>query len=238
MESNLKSYNDDLIASKGKRLPNKEQETSTIPRKKKKIIHIQNDQLNDKNKFGAKIESVETSMSNKQYYIQKSQRIRCHSDSQNDNHSVVDIIYPSNFKSKTHSKDPLHLKADLINARNASKNLALKHRASLGESADSLASPTKQAKRKRLSVSVNAVVPPKEPDFTHKQNHRQKDQRYIYGNYTRYYGYRSPAMSHDLRLDCMSASWFEGKEILDVGCNTGQVCRRDLLNSTEMLTAA
>jgi len=44
-----------------------------------------------------------------------------------------------------------------------------------------------------------------------------------YGNYTRYYGYRLPDRASDPRLALFKAEWFEGKCVLDIGCNTGQV---------------
>lgn len=47
---------------------------------------------------------------------------------------------------------------------------------------------------------------------------------YRYGNYTQYYGYRnSGSYWDDPRLKLLKREWFEGKEILDVGSNTGHV---------------
>lgn len=46
---------------------------------------------------------------------------------------------------------------------------------------------------------------------------------FMYGNYSRYYGYRSPELEEDVRLSCFSQSFFEGKEVLDIGCNIGHV---------------
>ena len=50
----------------------------------------------------------------------------------------------------------------------------------------------------------------------------------IYGNYDGYYGYRYVAADYgrdgpDPRLGAMRAEWFRGKEVLDIGCNAGQL---------------
>ena len=40
-----------------------------------------------------------------------------------------------------------------------------------------------------------------------------------------YYGYRCGGRDAvDPRIGLMRRDWFEGKECLDIGCNTGQVC--------------
>jgi 7SK snRNA methylphosphate capping enzyme len=52
-----------------------------------------------------------------------------------------------------------------------------------------------------------------------------------YGNYDAYYGYRyaggpvpaSGGGTEDPRLSALDASWFAGKDCLDIGCNTGQL---------------
>ena len=62
---------------------------------------------------------------------------------------------------------------------------------------------------------------------------RPEDQRYHYGNYDMYYGYRcsgrGSAEVSDPRLGHMKREWFEGKDCLDIGCNTGQVRSLSLL---------
>ena len=51
-----------------------------------------------------------------------------------------------------------------------------------------------------------------------------KGSKFRYGNYTRYYGYRNNgSFASDSRLKLMKKEWFEGKSVLDIGCNTGQV---------------
>lgn len=53
-------------------------------------------------------------------------------------------------------------------------------------------------------------------------NYKPKDAQFRYGNYNRYYGYRNEDR-HDPRLECFKKEWFENKEVLDIGCNTGHV---------------
>ncbi|XP_068202294.1 7SK snRNA methylphosphate capping enzyme-like isoform X1 [Palaemon carinicauda] len=50
-----------------------------------------------------------------------------------------------------------------------------------------------------------------------------KNEHFQYGNYNKYYGYRNPDMSPDIRLNYLKPEWFNGKQVLDVGCNIGHV---------------
>ncbi|KAK3105248.1 hypothetical protein FSP39_020775 [Pinctada imbricata] len=51
----------------------------------------------------------------------------------------------------------------------------------------------------------------------------QKNPKFSHGNYNRYYGYRNPDAEHDQRLICFKKDWFEGKDVLDIGCNVGHI---------------
>lgn len=50
-----------------------------------------------------------------------------------------------------------------------------------------------------------------------------KNPVFKHGNYSRYYGYRNPDLEPDLRLQYFKLEWFEGKDVLDIGCNAGHV---------------
>ncbi|XP_061444131.1 7SK snRNA methylphosphate capping enzyme [Rhineura floridana] len=55
-----------------------------------------------------------------------------------------------------------------------------------------------------------------------QQPRRQSRHKFQYGNYCKYYGYRNPNCE-DFRLRVMKPEWFQGKEVLDVGCNVGHL---------------
>uniref|UniRef100_A0A1J3IV93 RNA methyltransferase n=1 Tax=Noccaea caerulescens TaxID=107243 RepID=A0A1J3IV93_NOCCA len=51
---------------------------------------------------------------------------------------------------------------------------------------------------------------------------KKSQESYPFGNYKNYYGYRiSHDMDEDPRLKVMKRAWFEGKDCLDIGCNSG-----------------
>ncbi|XP_073695916.1 7SK snRNA methylphosphate capping enzyme [Garra rufa] len=55
------------------------------------------------------------------------------------------------------------------------------------------------------------------------QHQQQTKKKFQYGNYNKYYGYRNPGLSEDPRVRVMNPEWFRGKEVLDLGCNTGHL---------------
>lgn len=75
----------------------------------------------------------------------------------------------------------------------------------------SKSSGSKNSNKKSKQATAN-----KEPTF------RKKDQQFQWGNYNRYYGYRNgPKVIEDPRMKCFKTEWFEGKSVLDIGCNVG-----------------
>ncbi|XP_034745919.1 7SK snRNA methylphosphate capping enzyme [Etheostoma cragini] len=60
----------------------------------------------------------------------------------------------------------------------------------------------------------------------HQQPHTQakeQQKKFQYGNYNKYYGYRNPGASEDGRVRVLRPEWFEGKDVLDLGCNSGHL---------------
>ncbi|XP_070810771.1 7SK snRNA methylphosphate capping enzyme [Pituophis catenifer annectens] len=54
------------------------------------------------------------------------------------------------------------------------------------------------------------------------QPRRASRNKFQYGNYCKYYGYRNPNCE-DVRLRAMKPEWFQGREVLDIGCNVGHL---------------
>lgn len=82
------------------------------------------------------------------------------------------------------------------------------------------------------SISPSLSTPPKRfkhprPQHGKTNASRHKGEKvpakFIYGNYNRYYGYRNPALEEDKRLNCFKKEWFDGKCVLDIGCNVGNL---------------
>ncbi|XP_075581623.1 LOW QUALITY PROTEIN: 7SK snRNA methylphosphate capping enzyme, partial [Pelecanus crispus] len=81
-------------------------------------------------------------------------------------------------------------------------------------------------RRRTCSKSEGTRPPPEKPKPPGKtpqqQRQRRQVQKFQYGNYCKYYGYRNPDCE-DGRLRAMRPEWFAGKEVLDVGCNVGHL---------------
>nr|XP_043629660.1 probable RNA methyltransferase At5g51130 [Erigeron canadensis] len=61
---------------------------------------------------------------------------------------------------------------------------------------------------------------------TDKNNKKRKkaNEVAIFGNYRNYYGYRiDQGLEEDPRIKVMRKEWFEGKNCLDIGCNSGLI---------------
>lgn len=89
--------------------------------------------------------------------------------------------------------------------------------------------------RKRVSTAQPSTSPskklrlelPKPPVINghDKFNGAKHKNKFIYGNYNRYYGYRCEKNVEDVRLNAFIHydELFNGKEILDIGCNDGSL---------------
>ncbi|XP_015898491.2 probable RNA methyltransferase At5g51130 [Ziziphus jujuba] len=69
-----------------------------------------------------------------------------------------------------------------------------------------------------------------------KQTKRKRKYVFPYGNYKSYYGYRiGRDLEEDPRLKVLKKEWFEGKDCLDIGCNSGiltiQIAKKFLCQS-------
>ncbi|XP_028654058.1 7SK snRNA methylphosphate capping enzyme [Erpetoichthys calabaricus] len=52
---------------------------------------------------------------------------------------------------------------------------------------------------------------------------KDKQRKFQYGNYNKYYGYRNPGWCEDPRVRVLKPEWFHDKSVLDLGCNTGHM---------------
>ena len=90
---------------------------------------------------------------------------------------------------------------------------------SVEKTVDDTAAPEQEAKK----PTIQSVPEVKDLPVT-------KQAKFQYGNYNRYYGYRLEGS--DPRLQYLDPDWFRGKDVLDIGCNVGEVTMaiaRDML---------
>jgi len=83
-------------------------------------------------------------------------------------------------------------------------------------------SHSRPRKRKRKSVCACKEKFPS-TNSSHKLLCKKSKEKFPCGNYVAYYGYRNVNRVEDLRLQLMSKELFEGKDVLDIGCNAGMV---------------
>ncbi|XP_063873836.1 7SK snRNA methylphosphate capping enzyme-like isoform X3 [Scylla paramamosain] len=55
------------------------------------------------------------------------------------------------------------------------------------------------------------------------RSYNPKSELFQFGNYNKYYGYRNPDQTPDVRLEYLKREWFDGCDVLDIGCNIGHV---------------
>lgn len=78
-------------------------------------------------------------------------------------------------------------------------------------------------KAKEQEGESEAKHPKEPPQPSRTKMNAERNRRFEFGNYSRYYGYRNPHQEEDMRLKYLKPDWFRGKEVLDVGCNQGDV---------------
>lgn len=59
--------------------------------------------------------------------------------------------------------------------------------------------------------------------YQQQPGQQQQKKKFQFGNYNKYYGYRNPSNSEDPRVRLLRPEWFEGKDVLDLGCNSGHL---------------
>lgn len=81
--------------------------------------------------------------------------------------------------------------------------------------------PVNQSPPKKLRLQL----PPSTLNGSNKSNGAKPKTKFIYGNYNGYYGYRLEKNIEDVRLTALTnyAHLFNGKELLDIGCNDGSL---------------
>lgn len=90
-------------------------------------------------------------------------------------------------------------------------------------------SPTKRASNVQLKSSpakkLRLELPKSVSNDRDKSNGSKQKNKFIYGNYNRYYGYRCVKNIEDVRLIALSQyeELFNNTEILDIGCNDGSM---------------
>lgn len=94
---------------------------------------------------------------------------------------------------------------------------------------DEVVAPASLRHRKRKQTCSRGSVEPADgrrrgsPERRPQPAPRPARKKFQYGNYCKYYGYRNPGRAEDPRLRVFQPAWFQGKEVLDLGCNVGHL---------------
>lgn len=121
---------------------------------------------------------------------------------------------PLNLEGKVRDDLSVLLKGEDKPEKQKHKDVARKHR------------------RTRTLSTEEHVRPEEEAGASAKADQRTpksaaKGSKYRYGNYDKYYSYRNGGVfEDDLRFNLLSKEMFKGKDVLDIGSNTGQVTVR------------
>ncbi|KAG7236710.1 hypothetical protein INR49_000604 [Caranx melampygus] len=99
------------------------------------------------------------------------------------------------------------------------------HSTPIGKSGSTDRSCSTQGQRNSQSFHTPRSGPRTGPGSRQYQQPQAKEQqkKFQYGNYNKYYGYRNPGAGEDPRMRVLRPEWFEGKDVLDLGCNAGHL---------------
>jgi len=80
-----------------------------------------------------------------------------------------------------------------------------------------------RARKRRQRNAHGGTEPVSTASSSTKSFCKKNREKFQCGNYVAYYGYRNIDMVNDPRLQLLSKELFEGKDVLDIGCNAGIV---------------
>uniref|UniRef100_A0A2P2K2S3 RNA methyltransferase n=1 Tax=Rhizophora mucronata TaxID=61149 RepID=A0A2P2K2S3_RHIMU len=76
--------------------------------------------------------------------------------------------------------------------------------------------------KKSLKMDKSQIKTAQRQQENISNNKKKRKGVFPYGNYRNYYGYRiGKEMEEDPRLRVLKREWFQGKDCLDIGCNSG-----------------
>lgn len=137
----------------------------------------------------------------------------------------IEVLIPTNIS------DPLNLMQNdnddeydaSFNKKKSRHRKRYNHHHPKGEVKKVRFSEEKEVKVEEKKTEVKADEEKKEikTNVETKPSHQQQSHKFQYGNYSRYYGYRLEGS--DPRLGYFDPQWFQNKDVLDIGCNVGEV---------------
>ncbi|KAJ4910008.1 putative RNA methyltransferase [Raphanus sativus] len=79
-----------------------------------------------------------------------------------------------------------------------------------------------QQQQEKVIANEENQKPKQQQGNPNPKKKKKSQESYPFGNYKNYYGYRiSNDMDEDPRLKVLNKEWFQGKDCLDIGCNSG-----------------
>ncbi|XP_048090685.1 7SK snRNA methylphosphate capping enzyme-like [Alosa alosa] len=114
-----------------------------------------------------------------------------------------------------------HMETDVAASTKDSSNVSKVHPSASPQPVSDLSlAPPRPCKRKSSSCEngENSQGP-----VTVRKQQQPKKKKFEYGNYSQYYGYRYLGLNDDPRLRAFRREWFQGRTVLDIGCNAGHV---------------